>query len=76
MIYDRLLEKTCVGLIVLGGCRTGAPVLGVEAGQNHVEYSTKSTDLNLNNAARQNGSTERIQTAYVCVIGPCACGTL
>lgn len=44
MIYDRLLEKACGGLIVLGGCRTGAPVLGVEAGQNHVEYSTKSTD--------------------------------
>lgn len=57
VIYDQLLEKPCGGLIGLGGCRTGAPVLSVEFGQTYVEYSTKSTDLNLNNAARQNGST-------------------
>lgn len=37
VIYDQLLEKPCGGLIGLGGCRTGAPVRGVEFGQNYVE---------------------------------------
>lgn len=53
MIYDQLLEKPCGGLIGLGGCRTVAPIRGVKCGQNYVECSTKSTDLNLNNAARR-----------------------